>query len=433
MVKEYHWENWSGSQSADFKSIVSPKTEEDIVEAVLNFEAKKLPFKIMGSSHSFSHLIADSNSHLLSLDHLRGIKDLNPNVQTVTAAAGTTIKELSRELWERGWALENLGDIEEQALAGAISTGTHGTGLNYQNLAGFVEELTLVSPKRGVETYRRNHPDFCHLAVGTGSFGVVLSYKLRIVPKYFLKLDLFPENLDSFRELLPSWLKANRNTEVFWFPGTDALLVKLTNETRTEVIKNRKSEWIADYLENKAFGFLAKINKTYPSSHAMLRGILKRLLPTSTKIDRSYKVYATERKIKFQETEYSIPISKLWEVFEQLKDLVSRGRYPTLFPIEFRFVKRDDLSLSPSYGEEDRVYIAVHTYFQDRFYPDYFKEAEKIFLSASGRPHWGKMFFCHHESFAAMYPKLPEVKSFRKTFDPEGLLLTTTLAECLYK
>src|SRR5690606_29346472 len=122
-------------------------------------------------------------------------------------------------------------------------------------------------------------------------------------------------------------------------------------------------------------------------------------------------------------------ISKLWDVVEQMELLISQNAYQVLFPIEFRFVKGDQLSLSPSYGDNDRVYIAVHTYFKDDFYGRYFKDMEQIFLKAGGRPHWGKMFFAQKDDFAAMYPNLVSVNDLRKTFDPDGLLLTSTLKQ----
>jgi len=425
-------QNWSGSQTSTFQDGIKPKNTDELIEVVAKMKSRSQPFKIVGSSHSFSHLIADQKSDLVSIESLHGIQEIDAANATVTVSAGTTVKELSRELWDKGWALENLGDIEEQSLAGAISTGTHGTGLAYQNLAGSVTQLSLVSPDRGVEIFTKNSPEFAHLIVGTGAFGVVSSYTIKIVPKYHLKLDLFPEKLDSLQNLLPEWLEKNRNTEVFWFPGTDVLLVKLTNEVKSTIINNRKSEFIADFLENTAFGAIAKINRALPFTHPLLAGLLKRLLPTSTKTDRSYKVYATERRIKFQETEYSIPISQLWPVLDKLKALVNKGQFPTLFPIEFRFVKNDSFSLSPSFGEEERVYIAMHTYYLDSFYEEYFREAEKIFIQASGRPHWGKMFFADAEQFRAMYPKLAEVKKLRESFDSERLLLTSTMAEVVY-
>ncbi len=432
--EKYVWNNWSGSQSAEFSGFTAPSSEDEITQVIQQSVEKSLPIKFVGSSHSFSPIIADNASTLLSLENYSGIVDLDTDNRTVRVKAGTTIHELSRKLWDAGWALENLGDIEEQTVGGAICTGTHGTGIQYQNLAGFIREMTLVSPDRGKETFSPSDPEFASIAVVSFAFGLVTEYVLDIVPRYHLELNMFPSTMSRFQENFQEWVYKNRNSEIFWFPGTESTLIKLTNlvECKEFKIKNKRSEFISDYIENKVFGVLNKINKSVPASNGVLKRILEKLLPTTTTVDRSYKVYATERKVKFQETEWSLPISSLFDVIDDMRDVVGTKEFRTLFPIEFRFVKRDNLDLSPSYGEEHRVYIAAHTYFQDAFYLEYFRRLQEIFLRHGGRPHWGKMFSATQDDFQGMYPNLDRVRLLRHSFDSQSLLPTSTLKNTVF-
>lgn len=413
---------------------MAPSTEKEIIDIVERCRESKTPLKFVGSSHSFSHIIADDSSVLLSLESYAGILKIDESARTVRVKAGTSVHDLSRALWAKGWALENLGDIEEQALGGAICTGTHGTGVRYKNLAGFVREFTLVSPDRGRQVLWAEDPEFKSTAVGAFAFGLVTEYVLDIVPKYLLKLDMFPASMSEFESNFKEWVYQNRNAEVFWFPGSESALVKLTNEVQDQnvEIKNKKSEFFANYIENKAFGLLNRLNKSMPFCNGALVKILEKLLPSTTKIDYSYKVYATVREVRFQETEWSLPITALFDVLKEMRAVVGKGNFKTLFPVEFRFVKKDDLHLSPSYGAEDRVYIAAHTYYKDSFYREYFRQLQQIFLRYGGRPHWGKMFFATAADFQGMYPMLDKVCSLRELHDSQGLLPTTTLKECVF-
>jgi FAD/FMN-containing dehydrogenase len=189
---------------------------------------------------------------------------------------------------------------------------------------------------------------------------------------------------------------------------------------------------VSNFIENRLFGILNEINSRVPLTHSLIKNILSGALPRSTKKDRCYNVYVTERSVRFHELEYSLPLSALPAVMQGIKELVGACEYPTLFPIEFRFVKKDTISLSPTYGDEDRVYIAFHTYHREKFYEAYFKKAETLLVKWGGRPHWGKMFFAGRDEFEKMYPQLDEVRGIQKRFDPQGKFLTSKLKKDVF-
>jgi L-gulono-1,4-lactone dehydrogenase len=431
-LSDYSWQNWSGSQQAVFRALLRPESSKELVDMLTHQYSDDGGIKVIGSSHSFSSIIAHSKSVVFSLENLKGIIEFDRESLWVEVYAGTTIGELNQALWDHGVAIENLGDIDQQTIGGAIATGTHGTGLGFQNLAGFVQSFTIATPLEGILTIARGDPLFEHMLICSWAFGLVVSYKLEVVPAFHLKLDMFPATLDEFENSYEQWNQDNRNAEVFWFPTTRATLVKLTNLSSHGQIRNRKAEWISNYIENRLFGILNEVNSMVPMTHTFIKTILARLLPRATKTDRSYNVYVTERSVRFHEMEYSLPLSALPMALKGIKNLVGSNDFPTLFPIEFRFVKKDNNSLSPAYGKEDRVYIAFHTYHRERFYEAYFRKAETLLMQLGGRPHWGKMFFAERDRFEAMYPQLDNVREIQRRFDPQSKFLTNKLKKDVF-
>lgn len=138
------WKNWSESVVAKPKRIVRPKTLGQLIALVKECRENNCTLRVVGAGHSFTPLAA-TDEVLVSLDHLNGIDAIDHENRLVTFWAGTRLKDVSRLLDERGYALENLGDINEQSIAGAISTGTHGTGIRFQSIPNQVEKLTLLT------------------------------------------------------------------------------------------------------------------------------------------------------------------------------------------------------------------------------------------------------------------------------------------------
>ena len=132
------WVNWSGSQCATPARFVTPRSRHELAEIVASAPG---PIRVAGAGHSFSAGVVTDGT-LLSLDALNRVLDVRDGL--VRVEAGIRLKALSRELHVRGLAMPNLGDIDAQSLAGALATGTHGTGTRFPNLSGQVQSVELI-------------------------------------------------------------------------------------------------------------------------------------------------------------------------------------------------------------------------------------------------------------------------------------------------
>src|SRR5437763_8669179 len=137
------WRNWAGDQRCAPAAVRAPASIEELAAAIEEAARRSLGVRVAGAGHSFGD-IALTDGMMLKLDRLCRVLDVDRSSGQVRVQAGITIRELSRQLASHGLALENLGDIDAQSVAGSISTATHGTGARLRNLSSQGSELTLV-------------------------------------------------------------------------------------------------------------------------------------------------------------------------------------------------------------------------------------------------------------------------------------------------
>jgi FAD/FMN-containing dehydrogenase len=171
-------------------------------------------------------------------------------------------------------------------------------------------------------------------------------------------------------------------------------------------------------LENWAFGAMARLGRRSPSRVPGISRFASSKLGRATKVDRSYRVYASERRVKFTEMEYAIPRRHAAEAVARVLEVAEASDPPVGFPIEVRFVAGDDAHLSPAH-DRDTTYIAVHQ-FKGVAWEGYFRAVEEVMTGYGGRPHWGKRHFQTAETLAERYPMWREFQAARAQLDPDG-------------
>lgn len=424
-MKTINWSNWSGSVQCTPIEVLLPESEEDIINIVhrANEHGKKI--RVVGSGHSFSNLV-ETNDYILSLDNFRGIIEVAKDKMQVRVKAGTKIKEFGSLLFEHGLAQENLGDIDVQSLAGAISTGTHGTGTAFGNLSTQVTGIRFINGKGEiVNCSATENPDIFKAAqISLGTLGVITELTFKALPAYKLEFSSGKESLDEVLENFGRYNKENRNFEFYWFPHTNIVQTKFSNVTNLPAKEYGTANYITDMLlENHAFGALSKITNWFPKSSKMVAQISAKAVSTSHKINWSHKVYSLPRLVKFHEMEYNIPIESFKEVKRDVQRAFDKHKFDVHFPTENRFVKGDDIWLSPAY-ERDSAYIAFHVY-KPNPYKGYFKVMEDICASVGGRPHWGKMHTRTFNELTNLYPKWNDFHAIRSQMDPNGIFMTS--------
>jgi L-gulono-1,4-lactone dehydrogenase len=169
-------------------------------------------------------------------------------------------------------------------------------------------------------------------------------------------------------------------------------------------------------LENWALGALSASGRRLPAAIPSLSRLAGRLASGSRTVDRSDRVFANDRRVRFTEMEYGVPREHGPEALRRVVEWVRSERYPVFFPIEMRVAAGDDALLSPSH-ERDTAYIAVHQYRGMEWRP-YFEAVEEIMDSYGGRPHWGKRHFQTAATLAPRYPGWAAFQAAREELDP---------------
>jgi L-gulonolactone oxidase len=412
------WRNWADDQACRPVEMARPRTRDELAESVARAAAEGRKVSVAGSGHSFTEA-AMTDGALVQLEALSGVLDADPTSGLVRVGGGTVLADLNEELHRLGLAMENLGDIDRQTIAGAISTGTHGTGAKLRNISAQVEGLELVLADGSVRELGAADPGLLRAArVGVGALGAISAVTLRCVPAFTLHRVDSPcpreEVLDSFQERA----EANDHFELFTFPYADSALVLERNRTDAPPRpRGRAAAYLNDIvLENWALEALSAAGKRFPGAIPRLSRVAAWAASGSKATDRSDRIFANERRVRFTEMEYGVPREHGPEAARRVIDWVRSNRYPVFFPIEMRVTAADDALLSPSH-QRDTTYIAVHQYRGMEWRP-YFEAVEEIMSSYGGRPHWGKRHFQTAATLAPLYPAWDEFQRAREELDP---------------
>src|SRR5215469_1003318 len=423
-MKNTMWQNWSGSVSCSPSMIANPRTVDELVQLVADCGRTGRRLRVAGSGHSFTPLVA-SDDLVVSLKNLTGLDEsVGPARNRATALAGTRLKELGQALFDHSLAMENLGDIDEQSLSGAISTGTHGTGTRFGSIATQVISLDLVTADgKIVECSEESNSELFKAAqVSFGVLGVIARVTLRVLPSYRLRRESRRALLDDCLANVEKHKRENRNFEFFWFPYSGYCQAKFLNQTSEP--PTRINRW-SRVMENRIFLALSELCRLMPGLCPSISRFSAWSIPTVTEVNYSQLVYPTPRLVRFQEMEYNLPAERFIEAMTEIRQCITKNRFAVHFPIECRFVRADDIWLSPATGR-DSCYIAVHMY-RGMPYRQYFTAIEKIFQNHNGRPHWGKMHTMTADQLAAAYPRWDDFLRLRTELDPKGIFLNPYL------
>jgi L-gulonolactone oxidase len=414
------WTNWAGNQSCAPTEIARPTSEDELVALVRRAADTGSRVKCVGAGHSFTP-IACTDGVLVDLSSYGRVLGHDPEARTITVQAGISLSQLCEELDLRGLALENMGDIAYQSIAGATSTATHGTGWHFGNISSRIVGLRLIAGDGSiVEATADQNPEVLDAArVGVGALGIVSTVTIEAVRAFRLHAIEEPMRVDEVLGDFDGYMSSADHVEFYWVPHTGWALTKRNRRTDEPAAPRGRAKELRDdlILPNLAFGALCRIGRRRP---AWIPRMAK-ILPSTGRIeytDRSDKVFTSPRRVHFYEMEYGIPRDAVPEALNRVRALVDETGIQLSFPVEVRVVAPDDIPLSTAHGQPTG-YIAVHVY-QGTPYDAYFQGVEAIMDSYGGRPHWGKMHFQGHETLAARYPRWDDFQAVRRRLDPEG-------------
>ncbi|MFY1673629.1 D-arabinono-1,4-lactone oxidase [Plantactinospora sp. WMMB334] len=425
------WRNWAGNQRVSGDAL-RPSTVDEIVATVATARAARRRVKPVGSGHSFT-AIARAEDQRVDLTALSGPVRVDSERRQITVPAGTTLHALNELLAGHQLALANLGDIDAQTVAGAISTGTHGTGAGYGCLSAFVTGLTLVTGTGEVlECSADRHPDvFAAARVGLGALGVIVEVTLSCVDAFVLRADERPAPLAEVLADLPALVGGNEHFEFYWFPYTDRVQVKINNRVPADDRPLPKLRgWLDDdFLANSVFAGACRLGRAAPALVPTISAVSARALTARSYTARSDRVFCTSRRVRFEEMEYALPRAALPEALAGLRRVVDELPFRVLFPVEVRFTAPDDIWLSHGYGRES-AYVAIHQYAGMPAEP-YFRAFERIATALGGRPHWGKLHYRDAESLRPAYPRFADFLAVRDRLDPDRIFANSYTEQVL--
>ncbi len=418
------WQNWGRTAHVRPLRMERPRTPEGVQRAVRAARRQKLPVKAVGAGHSFTG-IAVAPGVLLELDDLQGLVSVDEARGRVTLLAGTRLHRIPGLLAPYGLAMENLGDVDRQSLAGAISTGTHGTGAGFGGIATQVVGATLVTADGeflGVSD-TENAELLPAVALGLGALGILVDVTLQCVPAFLVHAIDEPAPLEDVLATLTERAAAFDHFEFYWFPHTDVALTKRQSRLPESAVRAplpRLGKWVDEsLLSNGVYGLECAASRLVPAIRPPFNRLAVRLTGDRTYTDHSYRVFTQRRAVRFREMEYALPAENVTAAFRALRALIVRRKWRIEFPVEVRFAAADDLWLSTAHGRATG-YIAVHRYW--RVDPtEYFAEAEKILREHGGRPHWGKLHTLGAEQLRAQYPRFDDFLALRDRLDPDRL------------
>lgn len=427
------WSNWSGAVTAAPAAIWRPRDEAELAALVRGFAG---PIRPVGSGHSFTALCASSGA-IVSLENMSGLIEVFPETGEAEVWAGTPVYAVGPLLHAHGLAMPNQGDIDRQTLGGAISTGTHGTGLDFGALSTMVTGVTLVTAAGEVlNLNRKSEPELFEAArLSLGSIGIITRFRLQLVPSFALTEQSYVAPADQVLGDLEGFARVHRHFEFFWFPYADQVVVKTLDPWQGEPparaldipAMKARGERVAG--EEKIFSTICKFVKAVPRSSGFFHRLLTRQMAAGEakpgRVRWSWEAFPSARTTRFNEMEYAVPRSMAAEAMRAVVARIRKDRIATAFPVEFRFVRGDDIWLSPFHGR-DSATLSVHQFVGMDQGP-LFRACEDVFRAFEGRPHWGKQHNLTGRDFAWMYPEWRRFQAARRRIDPEGKFLSPYL------
>jgi FAD-linked oxidoreductase len=417
------WSNWSGSVAASPRLIARPRNAGEL--ASLIDQAGKV--RVVGAGHSFMPL-CETSDLLLSLSDYEGAIEIAPDRKTVWAPAGWSLKKLTAALWAQGLSLINQGDINPQSLAGAISTGTHGTGAELGSLSTQACGFRLMTADgRIVECGPDQHPELYQAQrLSLGLLGVAVEIRIHVVPAYHLEERIERRPLAEVAERIDELAAATRHMEFFVFPYSDDVIFKTLHPVVVEGPGRPAKEVIED--AEATFRTICDICAAMPILTPPLQRLVMRMMgKPGRRVGPAHEIFPSERNIRFEEMEYELPRAAGLPTLKAAMAHIRNRRLPITFPFEFRLAAGDDIWMSP-FNAGPGASISFHQYAKMPWRLA-FAEMESVLRDGAGRPHWAKRHTLTTDDVHRLYPRAGDFLKARQAWDPAGKFANTHLTQ----
>lgn len=412
--QSFLFKNWANNIQHKTPVFAQPTTENEIIGLVKKYSK----IRVVGTGHSWSAL-CESDELLINLDYYNQIINIDKNNKTITLQPGIKLKHLNVLLDKEGLALINLGSIADQSLAGAIQTGTHGTGIGFQNLASQVLSMSLIKADGEKKVLHKEDEWFNAAIISLGCLGIITEMTLQVTQAFNLQDKTYTQNFDEVIDNLDELLQQNNHFKLWWLPPTKDIVVFTYKRTQEQTNDSKFRRFFQEVVLSvwgfrmmvfigNIFNFLRRYINVYLTNQ--MKGPLDR-------IEKSYKVYVVPEPPKHRETEWAFDVKDAKKLLKEYQQIFTENRpFSFNFIQEIRFTKGDDFWLSECY-KRDTIWIGAYNHHCKQWPAilDYFEAFAK---KHNGRPHYGKEFMVRKEYLEQQYPKYADFIALRKQLDP---------------
>ncbi len=426
------WKNWVGYEQATPEQKLTPNSVEELQEIVRNAAVNGKRVRVTGAGHSFSP-VAKPEEIAISLHHMRGLVSVDKQKMEVTIKAGTYLHEVGPALLDHGLALINMGDVQNQSVAGAMSTATHGTGITLGSVAEPVVGWKWVDGHGELHSHTRidgnTNDDLSNaLHLSLGMLGIMVEYTIKVVPIYGLHES--SEAL-KFDDALAKFMDVTHNVrhmEWFLFPGTNKVqqkVLKVCAPKPMSKIQHFKDKLEGKVVLNGAFYLMSEFARKNHKHIKTVSKISADNIPNTVRQGYSYEVFPKPRGVFFNESEYFVDLDKYQACLSYFNEALMEDTRLSHFPIEVRTHKGEAGFLSPTQGK-DKLVMSFHVYKGIPSDPlfDWLKNEMKAW---QGRPHWGKVNKLTHDELRELYPNMDKFLAVREQFDPNRVFMNQFL------
>ncbi|MFT7687929.1 MAG: FAD-linked oxidoreductase [Candidatus Azotimanducaceae bacterium] len=422
--KPLPWTNWAGNQSCVPAFRLSPETEDELVS---NLKQAKGVVRAVGSGHSFSAVVPTDDT-LISTDLLNGLVRFDGEKMQATLLAGTRLNAMGPILHSIGQAVPNMPDMDYPALGGSIANSVHATGTNFGSMSSYVVGMKLATVGGDLIecNAEKNSEIFQAAKTSIGALGIVSEITLQNLPSYNLIETNKVEKLEDVLENIEKRCQEHRHFEFFPIPYASVCITVTTDIARNDDTQLAEEDPSAVYTLRDVFNAVSWIPVV---GEGVYDSVLTNVLASDVETVRSgpsFKVFPHTRVVRFREMEYTVPAEVGPACLREIMDTIKEKNLPLTFPLEYRYVKADDIWLSMFEGQ-DGCSISIHQ-FGDVDYKKPFFEVEKVFWKYGGRPHWGKIHTLGAKQLAKLYPRhWQDFQEVRRELDPSGKLMNDHL------
>jgi len=425
--KHHTFHNWARTLTFQPDRFCQPENVQDVVDIVT--EARKIPsrcVRVQGAedSHSWSQFTV-TRDVLVNLDKLNQPLIADILKKRYTIQAGVRIKDLVKILAKDNLGMQNLGSIMEQSIAGAISTGTHGTGLQFGNLATQIVGMKLANGKGEVVELKEGDDRLKTARVNFGVLGIIVEVTLQCVENRDLEFKAYWCRLDDILDKIDAMNAENDRVRIWWFPKPlpgikHDVILSTMNKPGTPAGVLAQFDDMTGHPGNSLQGSSLPFDlETLLKALAQLAvNPVKPVLINHFTANYVNVLTLPPFPILHRECEYAFPVKSTKDALVRIRKFMVESDFPTTLPMEFRFVAGDDTRMSPV-RDRDSCYAGANT---DRNANEVFQRFEPLMKTLEGRPHWGKHFTMTKDEITAMYGAgYTDFAQLRATWDPDNV------------